>query len=397
VSDDRRDPVRPPELAQAALGSGRPGHSRYERPARLVFALTLLYVFLVGVGLLEGGIRQFGAGFEAQLLESVGNPLAGLFAGIAATVIVQSSSISTATIVGLVGSGTLPVSLAVPMIMGANIGTTITNTLASLGSIRRLTEFRRAFAAATMHDFFNIIAVALIFPLELATGVLSRAATGLAGVLMRAGVGGAETDSPIRTAVKAGTGAVERLLELLARPGVGLGVVMVLFGIALLFTSLRFVTTNMRAVMAGRIEQAMNRLLDRGGGLPGIVMGVVITIVVMSSSITTSILVPMVAAGVLTVRNAYPVTLGANIGTTFTALLAALAIDQEVALVIALVHTIFNVVAILLLYPVPAIRDVPVRLAEWLAEAATRNRSLVAAYVVGLFVAVPVIGLLLLG
>jgi solute carrier family 34 (sodium-dependent phosphate cotransporter) len=173
--------------------------------------------------------------------------------------------------------------------------------------------------------------------------------------------------------------------------------VMVVVGISLLFASLRFVTTNMRAVMAGRIEQAMNRLLDRGGGLPGIAMGVVITIVVMSSSITTSILVPMVAAGVLTVRNAYPVTLGANIGTTFTALLAALAIDQEVALVIALVHTIFNVVAILLLYPVPAIRDVPIKLAERLAEAATRNRSLVAAYVVGLFVAVPVIGLLLLG
>jgi solute carrier family 34 (sodium-dependent phosphate cotransporter) len=365
--------------------------------ARLVFALALLYVFLVGVGLLEGGIRQFGDGFETRLLAQVGNPVAGLFAGIAATVIVQSSSISTSTIVGLVGSGTLPVTLAVPMIMGANIGTTITNTLVSLGSLRRPNEFRRAFAAATMHDFFNLMAVGLLFPLELATGILSRSATRLAEILGGAGIGGAEADSPIRSAVKAGTGRIEHLLELVASPGVGLGVIMLLVGMALLFASLRFVTVNMRVVMAGRIEQSMNRLLDRGGGLAGIGMGIVITLVVMTSTITTSILVPMVAAGVLTVRNAYPVTLGANIGTTATALLAALAVDQQTALVIALVHMLFNVSAITLIYPVPAIRYIPIRLAEGLAGAAIRNPSLVAAYIIGLFIITPLVGLVVLG
>ncbi len=366
------------------------------KPVRLTFALSLLYVFLVGVGLLEGGIRQFGAGFETQLLASVGNPLAGLFAGIAATVIVQSSSISTATIVGLVGSGTLPVSLAVPMIMGANIGTTITNTLVSLGSIRWPNEFRRAFAAATMHDFFNIIAVLILFPLELFTGVISRAAVSLASAAGRAGFGGAEADSPIRTAVKAGTGLIERGLDDLAPAGGALGVLMLVVGMGLLFASLRFVTTNMRAVMAGRIEQAMNRLLNRGGGVPGIVMGLLITLAVMSSTITTSILVPMVAAGILTVRNAYPVTLGANIGTTATALLAALAIDQPAALVIAFVHMLFNLTAIAIVYPVPAVRHVPVRLAEALSAAAVRNRGLVAAYVAGLFVVLPFVGVLVL-
>ncbi|MEX1177949.1 MAG: Na/Pi symporter [Nitriliruptor sp.] len=364
---------------------------------RVLFALALLYVFLVGVGLLEDGIRQFGEGFETQLLASVGNPVAGLFAGVAATVIVQSSSISTSTIVGLVGSGTLPISLAVPMIMGANIGTTITNTLVSLGSLRRPTEFRRAFAAATMHDFFNLLAVAVLLPIEILTGVLSKSASRLGGVLSRAGIGGAEGDSPIRTAVNAGTGAVEGLLGRFTEPGIGLGVIMLVLGIGLLFASLRFVTTNMRAVMAGRIEQAMNRLLDRGGGIPGILMGIAITLAVMTSTITTSILVPMVAAGVLTVRNAYPVTLGANIGTTATALLAALAVDQPAALVIALVHMLFNLTAIALLYPIPAVRYVPVRLADALAGAAVRNRSLVAAYVAGLFIVVPFVGILALG
>lgn len=137
LADDRlsRLPHVLPTLLPNALGdlmsanTWAPRAGPVPKWVRLVFALGLLYVFLVGVGLLEGGIRQFGEGFETQLLESVGNPLAGLFAGIAATVLVQSSSISTSTIVGLVGAGSLPVSLAVPMVMGANIGTTVTNTL----------------------------------------------------------------------------------------------------------------------------------------------------------------------------------------------------------------------------------------------------------------------------
>jgi solute carrier family 34 (sodium-dependent phosphate cotransporter) len=138
--------------------------------ARALFVVLFLYLFLVGVSFIEAGIAQLGAGFQANLLREVANPLSGLCAGILATVLVQSSSVSTATIVGLVGAGTLPVSLAVPMIMGANIGTTVTSTLASLGSIRRPEEFRRAFAAATVHDFFNIWQCSSVFLLELRPG-----------------------------------------------------------------------------------------------------------------------------------------------------------------------------------------------------------------------------------
>jgi solute carrier family 34 (sodium-dependent phosphate cotransporter) len=136
-------------------------------PVRALLVVFFLYVFLVGIGFLEAGIAAAGADFQARLMREVSHPLSGLCAGLLATVLVQSSSVSTATIVGMVGAGTLPVSLAVPMIMGANIGTTVTNTLASLGSIRRANEFRRAFAAATVHDFFNLMAVAILLPLEL--------------------------------------------------------------------------------------------------------------------------------------------------------------------------------------------------------------------------------------
>src|SRR3546814_17068867 len=65
-----------------------------------------------------------------------------------ATVLVQSSSVNTSTVVGLVGTGLLGVGDAVPVIMGANIGTTVTSTLAAIGHVRRPQEFRGAFAAA---------------------------------------------------------------------------------------------------------------------------------------------------------------------------------------------------------------------------------------------------------
>src|SRR5690606_2123410 len=144
-----------------------------------------------------------GEGFQQGLLESVSNPISGLCAGLLATVLVQSSSVSTSTIVGMVGAGTLPVALAVPMIMGANIGTTVTSTLASLASMRRAAEFRRAFAAATVHDFFNIMAVAVLLPLELMTGFLSGSAEWLSEHLRGTEFNASEPrKSVIRTVVR---------------------------------------------------------------------------------------------------------------------------------------------------------------------------------------------------
>jgi solute carrier family 34 (sodium-dependent phosphate cotransporter) len=356
---------------------------------RAALVIVLLYLFLVGVGSLESGIRFMGAGFQEGLIRSVANPLAGLFAGILATVLVQSSSVSTATIVGLVGAGTLDVSLAVPMIMGANIGTTVTNTLASLGHVRRGEEFRRAFAAATVHDFFNILAVAILFPLELLTGVFSHLATQISEPLAAAGLVGIEARSPIRQAVKAGVGVIEAPLEAFLRPDPAIGVVMLLIGLGLIFLALGNITRNMRELIAGRIERSMNRIIGRGGGSIGIVVGVVITIMVQSSSITTSILIPMVAAGVLSLNNAYPITLGANVGTTITALLAALAVDLAAGLVIALVHTLFNLAGILIFYPLPFLREIPIRLAERMGDIAMGHRTAVAFYVGGLFFVLP--------
>ena len=172
--------------------------------ARGIVVVGLLYLFLIGISLLEGGINSLGSDIQEELFSSVTNPVAALCVGILATVLAQSSSVTTSTIVGLVGTGLLGVDDAVPMIMGANIGTTVTNTLASLGHVRRSNEFRGAFAAATVHDYFNVLAVAVLLPIELVTGVLSNTAKALTDVLL--GGSGAEFESPIKAAVKTPAG-----------------------------------------------------------------------------------------------------------------------------------------------------------------------------------------------
>lgn len=385
-------------VAQDPTGPVSPsGTGAFAWVPRAVVVIALLYLFLVGVSSLEAGIKALGADFQTGLLERVDHPVAGLFAGILATVLVQSSSVSTSTIVGLVGAGTLTVDAAVPMIMGANIGTTVTSTLASLGHVRRGDEFRRAFAAATVHDIFNVIAVAIFLPIQLSTHFLSDTAEKLADVLGSSGVEGGKTDSPVKKFVKEPVSWAKDFFESFTDSDQVLGGLLIVFGLVLIFFALTFITKSMRLLIAERVERAMNSLISRGGGVPGLAMGLVMTVAVQSSSITTSILVPMVGSGVLTLRNAFPVTLGANLGTTVTALLASLAVDLRAGLVVALTHTIFNLFGILTIYPVPAVRAVPIRLAERLAQTASKNYLLVGAYVVGLFLVVPMIGLVLFG
>ena len=364
---------------------------------RAALVVGLLYLFLVGVKALETGIGLAGEGLTERLFQGVDHPLAGLCVGILATVLVQSSSVTTATIVGLVGAGTLSVETAVPMVMGANIGTTVTNTLASLGYLRRSAEFTRAFAGATMHDFFNLGAVAILLPIEMATGFIAKWSTEVATWLRGTGATGIDKpDSPIKEFIKAPVEALQDLVEALGGTTHVVSVVLLVAALAALLTALTFITKNMRVLLVARIERSVNQMLGRGGGIPAMGLGMLITVAVQSSSITTSVLVPLIAAGILSLRNAYPVTLGANVGTTVTALLASLATDLPAGLAIALAHTMFNLLGILLLYPLPALRGVPVRMAEALARAATVRKSIVLVYVFGGFVVVPVIGLLLL-
>lgn len=363
-------------------------------PLRASLVFGLIYTFLVGVSSLESGIKVMGADTQESLFSSVSNPVAGLFVGILGTVLVQSSSASTSVIVGLVGTGALGVGDAVPMIMGANIGTTVTNTLVALAHMRQSEEFKRAFSAATVHDFFNLMAVSIVLPIELATNVLSNSAEKISEQLV--GSAGSEWKSPIKKWVKEPVGWLKDLGDAIGASGNVLGTLLVAIGLVIILISLAFITKNMRKLVADRIEASLNKVLGKGAGTVAMLLGLVITISVQSSSITTSIMIPLAAAGVVTLRNIYPVTLGANVGTTITALLAALATSRPEALTVAIVHTLFNVGGIVLLYPMPYVRDIPVRLAENLAKIAINRRVAAVVYVVVVFIVVPLLGVAIL-
>ncbi len=371
--------------------------SRASIALRLGYVLTLVYGFLVSIRLMGSAIKALGSDTAQELFSGISNPFAGLAVGTLATVLVQSSSTSTSTIVSLVGQDpatALPLKTAVPMIMGANIGTTITNTIVSIGHMQQGNAFRRAFAAATVHDFFNLMLVMVALPIELMTGALEKTATALSGAISN--VGGAEYHSPIKAAVKAGAKPIESLLEGLGLEGVPLAIVLVVVALGLIVICLVQITRNMRTLISGSLERALNRVLGRSG-LLGMLIGVFMTIAVQSSSITTSLLVPMCAAGVLTLRNAFPIMLGANIGTTVTALLASLATDNDAGLTIALVHTLFNVGGVMFIYPIPVLRRIPLRLARLLSVRAQRNVFWVVGYVGVVFVLLPLLGYLVFG
>ena len=375
--------------------SSAPPRRAIPGPLRALLVFGLLYLFLAGVKMLEGGIKGLGSDFTDALFEGVTNPVAGLFVGILATVLVQSSSVTTATIVGLVASGVVGVEQAVPMIMGANIGTTVTNTIVSLTHMRESEQFGRAFAAATMHDFFNLLAVAVLLPLEVATKFLSNSAQAVSEFIAGGEELGGSFDSPIKGAVKWLAGILEDGLGLFTSNEDVLSVLSIVFGIGFIFLTLTFITKNMRVLVATRIERSLNAALARSG-LVGIVVGMIVTVAVQSSSITTSILIPLVASGILLVRNAYPITLGANIGTTITALLAALGAGAIDGLTIAVTHTLFNIAGILLIFPWPRIKYIPVDLAEALARLALRNKVLALSYTVVMFIVIPLLGIVIL-
>ena len=372
------------------------GSAEREMPtgARAALVVALIYIFLVGVSSLEAGIKIMGADTQERLFSAVSNPIAGLCVGILGTVLVQSSSASTSVIVGLVASNALGVDQAVPMIMGANIGTTVTNTLVSLGHVRQSAEFKRAFAAATVHDFFNVLAVSILLPIELIFRPISGTAKWVSELLV--GSSGTEWKSPVKKWVKEPVGWLKDLWDQLGASGNVKGALMVATGLAIVLVALVLVTKNMKALVAARIERSLNAILGKAGGFVALVVGILVTIAGQSSSITTSILIPLSAAGVLTLRNAYPVTLGANVGTTITALLAALAASSPDSLTVALTHTTFNVVGILLLYVLPFAREVPVLAANRMADIAVRRRVLAVCYVVFLFIVAPLLGVAIL-
>ena len=351
----------------------------------------LVYLLLVAVSLIGGGFKIAAGDQAKELFAFASNPVAGVVVGIIATALIQSSSTVSAIIVGLVAGG-LPVAIAIPMIMGANIGTTITNTIVSLGLARKGEEFRRAFAAATIHDVFNLISVVIFLPLEIAFGFLEKIGAYLATLIIGGDSMSMKGFNFIKPLVKPPIEFIENTV-LSSLPETIIGVLMIILGITTIFLVITMIGKMLKKLMVGRAKQILHNAVGRGP-ISGMTSGTLITVLVQSSSTTTSLIIPLVGNGIFSLRQIYPFTLGANIGTCITALLAATAItgpNAIFALQIALIHFMYNLIGVIVIYGIPFLRKIPIRVAEDLAEAAVTNKLFVVAYIAGVFFIMPLI------
>jgi sodium-dependent phosphate cotransporter len=328
--------------------------------------------------MLGGSLKLFGKDFSETLIATTTNPVVGLFIGILATSIIQSSSSTTSIAVSLVAAGALTIENAIPIIMGANIGTSITNIIASLPQIKRNNEFRKAFSAAIVHDFFNVLSVIVLFPLQLATNFLGILASKMESIF--AGVGGLKFLSPVKAATK----PVVTMIEVYF---VDIPWLMLIIAVLLLFVALKYMVDSLKVIVVSRAKDWFDQYLFKTA-IRAFFVGILLTVMVQSSSITTSLIVPMAGAGLLTLEQIFPYTLGANIGTTITAMLAALVTGSAAAVTVAFSHLIFNISGIIVWWP---LKKAPIYLAVRFAEYSTRYKIVPVAYILVIFFIIPLL------
>jgi sodium-dependent phosphate cotransporter len=344
----------------------------------LLFLLFFLYLFLFSLELMGTSLKMFGEGLAENLIATTTNPLVGLFIGVLATSIIQSSSTTTSIVVGLVAGGALNVANAIPIIMGANIGTSVTNLLVSMTQIRREAEFRRALSAAIVHDFFNVLAVLVLFPLQYFTNFLGHAATFLGEKFQN--IGGLDFLSPVKALTEP---PVEVLKGSLGNHPWLLLVLSIIF----LILALTRMVKSLKILVVKKAEVWFDRYLFKTA-FRALLVGLLLTAMVQSSSITTSLAVPMAGAGLLTLVQIFPYTLGANIGTTVTAILAALVTGNLSAIIVAFSHLLFNISGMIVWWP---FKFIPISMAKKFAGIAVKHKIAVILYIVVVFFLIPIL------
>jgi len=170
-----------------------------------------------------------------------------------------------------------------------------------------------------------------------------------------------------------------------ASGGLGLAISLIVLCLALFF-----LVWTLKRLFLGSAKNCIRKATGLNGYL-NIIVGAGMTIAVQSSSIITSALTPLVGVGALPLEDMLPLTLGANIGTTCTALLASIVIGTQAAVQIALCHLFFNIIGILIWYPIPRLRKVPVDAARWMGSMTMSLRWFPIAYIFTAFFLIPLV------
>lgn len=350
--------------------------------------IFMLYLLLLSITMLGSGFK-LATGDQAKVLfEFASHPIAGLMIGLVATALIQSSSTVTSIIVGLVAGG-LPVSVAIPMVMGANIGTTVTSTMVSLAHIRDKEEFKHAFSSATIHDFFNMLAVLIFLPLEIIFGVFEKSSLWMTSFFSSTSDVSINSFNPIKPITKPIVNFITEQLSSLNDQVAGS--ILIGLGILIVFLSITFMGRLMKRLMVGRAKDILKSSIAKGR-VHSVLSGAMATVLVQSSTTTTCLIVPLVGNKVLKLKEAYPFIVGSNVGTCITALLAATAATGEFAtfaLQIALVHLTFNLAATITILGLPFLSELPLKGANWISDKALENKWIVFMYLFSLFVLMP--------
>lgn len=358
--------------------------------------ILVIFVFLFALQWMSVGLKLLSnKAILAQMQEGI-NPFLGLFIGILATAILQSSSAVTTMVVGLVAAGSVGLAPATPIILGANIGTSVTCMIVALGLIGRRKEFGRGVSTAALHGLFNIFMVLVLLPLELTTQALSSNADRLATWMFNI-IGDLDPTSGFHSlTIGKVTSIVSGLTASDAYPD-GNPYILLLIGLLALFFSLRMLIILFKSRMAGQVRTRMNQYLF-GHPRQAFMTGLLSTAVLQSSSVTTSLMVPLSAKAKIALPRVFAYLIGTNIGTTITALVAAILLgaESEVALAIAFVHLLVNCIGALLLFPIAFLRSIPIAIATYLGKAARDNRIIPVVYLILLYFMIPGILVLLL-
>lgn len=345
---------------------------------KILQLILFLYIFLFSIDLMGTSLKLFGKGFAEALIRNTSNPLVGLFIGILATSLIQSSSSTTSIVVGMVGGGAMTVANAIPIIMGANIGTSVTNTLVALAHLNRSHEFRRSFAASTVHDFFNMLSVICLFPLQYFTNFLGVTAKALGQGFQD--IGGLSLFNPIKATTKP-------VVNLFVDFGGEHPWILLIISLGFLFIALKNLVSVLRVLIVKRAEDWFNMVLFKNA-VRAFVVGLLLTALAQSSSITTSLVIPLAGAGILRLEQIFPYTLGANLGTTLTAILASLITANPNAVIVAFAHLIFNISGTVIWWP---FKQIPIAIARKFADLAIRNKLIPIGYILFAFFTVPII------
>ncbi|XP_077140094.1 sodium-dependent phosphate transport protein 2C [Ranitomeya variabilis] len=476
---DEIDPWALPELQSS--GPSWKELNNKQRVKRVVTGVVkgclligFLYLFICSLDVLSSAFQLVGSKLTGDIFSDndiLANPIAGLVIGVLVTILVQSSSTSSSIIVSMVSSGILNVKASIPIIMGVNVGTSVTSTLVSLAQSADRNEFRRAFGGSAVHGMFNWLTVIILLPIELGTGylfhvsnaiiksfnihnganapdilkVITRPFTDLiimldSKVIAGNAVGNPEyansslikrwcvtnettvtehipatnlTNCSAVTCLTNASGTfiennitikqnVERCYHIFAQVNlsdIGVGFILLTASLLVLCTCLILIVKLLNSVLKGQIAHVIKKIINADFPFPfswltgylAIIVGAVMTFVVQSSSVFTAAIVPLMGVGVISMKRAYPLFLGSNIGTTTTAVLAALASPAESlseSVQVAFIHLFFNLTGILLWYVIPYLR-VPIHVAKKFGDITAKYRWFAVLYLLVSFLILP--------